>query len=83
MPLNYNRKTACARAAANQAGFGTSLQLLIAAGVADYVRSEGCMSDALDLLEHRFSSRQQVAESIPAKAAEEWSKDFAEFCGTN
>jgi signal transduction histidine kinase len=57
----------------------TSLQVLIAAGVADYVpRSEGCMSDALDLLEHRLARCQQVSESIPAKAAEEWHKDFAE-----
>ena len=36
------------------------------------------MSDALDLLEHRLAPRQQVSESIPAKAAEEWHKDFAE-----
>src|ERR1700693_1491914 len=57
----------------------TCLKALIAAGVADYVpRSEGCMSDALDLLEHRLARRQQISESIPAKAAEEWHKDFAE-----
>jgi len=57
----------------------TSLKTLIAAGVADYVpRSEACMSDALDLLEHRLAHRQRVAESVPAKAAEDWSKDFAE-----
>ena len=55
------------------------LKALIAAGVADYVpRSEACMSDALDLMEHRLARRQQIAESVPAKAAEEWSKDFAE-----
>ncbi|HSY30680.1 MAG TPA: histidine kinase dimerization/phospho-acceptor domain-containing protein [Verrucomicrobiae bacterium] len=58
----------------------TSLQALIAAGIADYVpRSEGCMSDALDLLEHRLARRQQISESIPAKAAEDRSKDFAEI----
>lgn len=58
----------------------TGLKALIAAGVADYVpRSEGCMTDALDLLEHRLACRQRIAESVPAKAAvEEWSKDFAE-----
>ena len=57
----------------------TSLQVLIAAGVADYVpRSEGCMSDALDLLEHRLARRQRIAESVPVKAAERRSKDFAE-----
>jgi signal transduction histidine kinase len=58
----------------------TCLKALIAAGVADYVpRSEGCMTDALDLLEHRLACRQRIAESVPAKAAvEEWSKDFAE-----
>jgi DNA-binding NarL/FixJ family response regulator len=58
----------------------TGLKALIAAGVADYIpRSEGCMSDALALLEHRLARRQRIAESVPAKAAvEEWSKDFAE-----
>jgi DNA-binding NarL/FixJ family response regulator len=57
----------------------TGLKALIAAGVADYVpRSEGCMSDALDLLEHRLARRQRIAESVPAKTAEEWSRDFAE-----
>jgi signal transduction histidine kinase len=58
----------------------TSLKALIAAGVADYVtRSEGCMSDALDLLEHRLARRQRITEEISAKGpAEEWSKDFAE-----
>jgi signal transduction histidine kinase len=58
----------------------TGLKALIAAGVADYVpRSEGCMSDALDLLEHRLARRQRIAESVPSKApVEEWSKDFAE-----
>src|ERR1700674_432095 len=54
------------------------LKALIAAGVADYVpRSEACMSDALDLMEHRLARRQRIAESVPAKATEEWSKDFA------
>jgi signal transduction histidine kinase len=57
----------------------TCLKTLIAAGVADYVpRSEGGMRDALDLLEHRLARRRRIAESVPAKAAEEWSKDFAE-----
>jgi signal transduction histidine kinase len=57
----------------------TGLKALIAAGVADYVpRSEGCMSDALDLLEHRLARRQRIAESVPAKTAEDWSRDFAE-----
>jgi nitrogen-specific signal transduction histidine kinase len=57
----------------------TCLKALIAAGVADYVpRSEGCMSDALDLLENRLARRQRISESLPAKAAQEWSKDFAE-----
>jgi signal transduction histidine kinase len=57
----------------------TCLKALIAAGVADYVpRSEGCMNDALDLLENRLARRQQISESLPAKAAQEWSKDFAE-----
>jgi signal transduction histidine kinase len=57
----------------------TSLKTLIAAGVADYVpRSEVCMSDALDLLEQRLAHRQRITESVPAKAAEDWSKDFAE-----
>lgn len=36
------------------------------------------MRDALDLLERRLARRQRIAESAPAKAAEEWSKDFAE-----
>jgi signal transduction histidine kinase len=46
---------------------------------ADYVpRSEGCMSDALDLLEDRLARRQRIAESVPAKKAEDWSRDFAE-----
>lgn len=36
------------------------------------------MSDALDLMEHRLTRHQQIAESVPAKAAREWSKDFAE-----
>jgi len=58
----------------------TSLQALIAAGVADYVpRSEGCMSEALDLMEHRLARGLRITENIPAKGpAEEWSKDFAE-----
>jgi signal transduction histidine kinase len=57
----------------------TGLKALIAAGVADYVpRSEGCMSDALDLLEDRLARRQRIAESVPAKKAEDWSRDFAE-----
>jgi signal transduction histidine kinase len=57
----------------------TCLKALIAAGVADYVpRSEGCMNDAWDLLENRLARRQQISESLPAKAAQEWSKDFAE-----
>src|ERR1700730_15463240 len=58
----------------------TSLNALIAAGVADYVpRSERCMNDALNLLEHRLARRQRITENIPAKGpAEEWSKDFAE-----
>jgi signal transduction histidine kinase len=57
----------------------TSLKALIAAGVANYVpRSEGCMTDAVDLMEHRLARCQQIAEIVPAKAAEEWSKDFAE-----
>jgi signal transduction histidine kinase len=57
----------------------TSLQLLIAAGIADYVpRSEGCMSKVLDLLAHRLASCRHVSENIPAKAAEEGHKDFAE-----
>jgi len=57
----------------------TCLKALIAAGVADYVpRSEGCMSDALDLLENRLARRQRISESLPAKVAQEWSKDFAE-----
>ncbi|MDQ1406608.1 MAG: His Kinase (phospho-acceptor) domain [Acidobacteriaceae bacterium] len=56
-----------------------SLQLLISAGVADYVpRSEGCMSNALDLLDHRLARRQQIAETVPARASAEWSKEFAE-----
>jgi signal transduction histidine kinase len=36
------------------------------------------MSKALDLMEHRLTRRQRIAESVPAKAAEQWSKDFAE-----
>lgn len=57
----------------------TSLKALIAAGVANYVpRSEGCMTDAVNLMEHRLARCQQIAEIVPAKAAEEWSKDFAE-----
>ena len=37
----------------------TSLKALIAAGRADYVpRSEGCMSDAVDLMEHRLTRYQ-------------------------
>jgi nitrogen-specific signal transduction histidine kinase len=57
----------------------TSLKALIAAGVANYVpRSEGCMTDAVDLMEHRLARCQQIAEIVPAKAAEEWSKGFAE-----
>jgi signal transduction histidine kinase len=57
----------------------TSLKALIAAGVANYVpRSERCMTDAVDLMEHRLARCQQIAEIVPAKAAEEWSKDFAE-----
>jgi signal transduction histidine kinase len=55
------------------------LKTLIAAGVADYVpRSEACMSNALDLMEHRLIRRQQVTETVPVKVVEEWSKDFAE-----
>ena len=57
----------------------TSLKALIAAGVADYVpRSEGCMTDAVDLMEHRLARSQQIAEIVPARAPEECSKDFAE-----
>jgi nitrogen-specific signal transduction histidine kinase len=59
--------------------FWTCLKALIAAGVADYVpHSEACMNDALDLMEHRLARRQRIAESVPVKAAERWSKDFAE-----
>jgi signal transduction histidine kinase len=36
------------------------------------------MTDAVDLMEHRLARCQQIAEIVPAKAAEEWSKDFAE-----
>jgi DNA-binding NtrC family response regulator len=58
----------------------TSLKALIAAGVADYVpRSDGSMNNALDLLEDRLARRQRIAECVPAKAAEEWSRDFAEI----
>jgi signal transduction histidine kinase len=57
----------------------TSLKALIAAGAADYVpRSERCMSDALDLLEHRLARGQRIAECVPETAGEEWSEDFAE-----
>jgi hypothetical protein len=35
-------------------------------------------SDALDLLENRLARHQQIAEIVPAEAAQEWSKDFAE-----
>ena len=57
----------------------TCLKALITAGVADYVpRSDACMSDALDLLEHRLARRQQIAESIAARDAEDWSKGFAQ-----
>src|ERR1700682_1584535 len=55
------------------------LKALIAAGVADYVpRSEACMSDALDLMEHRLARRPQTPGNGPAKAGGEWAKDFAE-----
>jgi DNA-binding NarL/FixJ family response regulator len=58
----------------------TSLKALIAAGVADYVtRSDGSMNNALNLLEDRLARRQRIAECVPAKAAEEWSRDFAEI----
>src|ERR1700680_4838225 len=41
----------------------TSLKALIAAGVADYVpRSDGCMSDGLDLLAHPLARRHGHAE---------------------
>jgi len=57
----------------------TCLEVLIAAGLADYVpRSDAYMSDALDLLEHRLARRQQIAESIAARDAEDWSKGFAQ-----
>jgi signal transduction histidine kinase len=58
----------------------TILKALIAAGVADYVpRSEGCLSDVLDLLEQRLARHQRIAENPPVNGpAEECSKDFAE-----
>lgn len=57
----------------------TCLYALIAAGVADYVpRSEGYMNYVLDLLEHRLPRRQRMTEAVPAKTADEWSKEFAE-----
>ena len=62
----------------------TSLQLLIAAGVADYVpRSEGCMSDALDLLEHRLARCQQVSEASLQKRPRSGTKILRKSCGTN
>lgn len=57
----------------------TCLYALIAAGVADYVpRSEGYMNYVLDLLEHRLPRRRRMTETVPAKTADEWSKEFAE-----
>jgi len=37
------------------------------------------MNDALNLLESRLIRRQRIAESVPAKAADDWSRDFAEI----